>query len=76
VEKGWGSNSPSKPGDGAERPSPEDGLHPVRYDATDSRRDYGSPNGWTSVDTHSGVINGEDWGSVSRFPEGDGWKQT
>jgi len=47
------------------------------YDATDSRRDSGAPQGWSSVDSHAGATSDTDFTSVtSRFPDGDGWKQT
>ena len=53
-------------------------VHPNgNYDATDSRRDKGAASGFASVDDNAGSVTDKDFDHVtSRFPDGDGWKQT
>jgi hypothetical protein len=54
-------------------------IHPVRYDATDSRHNYETgQRPWASVDVNSGHTSDTDFGTLTgRFEDGPGvWRQT
>lgn len=54
-------------------------IHPVRYDATDSRHNYETgQRPWESVDMNSGRTSDTDFGALTgRFEDGPGvWRQT
>lgn len=54
-------------------------LHPVHYDATDSRHNYETgQRPWISVDERSGHTSEENFGEMTgRFMDGPGvWRQT
>jgi hypothetical protein len=53
-------------------------VHPVRYDATDSRHNYETgQRPWTSVDVNSGHASEADFTKTGSFEDGPGvWRQT